>query len=128
MEKILIDTDVIIDFLRGYEKRTKNTFLKIQNGQIKATVSLVSIIELYSGEDTENKKKLELLEQLLSYFDVYTPDIFCAKVAGSIRRKYKLSLADAIISASCQIQKIALFTFNTKHFKNISEIELYKQF
>lgn len=125
MEKILIDTDVIIDFLRGYGKRAKDIFLKIENRQIKPLVSLISIIELYSGEDTETKSKLRVLQQLLSYFDVFVPDLFCAKLAGSLRRKYKLSLADAVIAASCQMQQAELLTFNTKHFKAISEIKLY---
>ncbi|MBI2029858.1 hypothetical protein HYT02_05560, partial [Candidatus Gottesmanbacteria bacterium] len=55
MEKILIDTDVIIDFLRGYKKRISALFTQIERKEIKVYISQISVIELFAGEDAENK-------------------------------------------------------------------------
>lgn len=51
-EKILLDTDFVVDLLRGYTKRISHIIDKIENGEIEAYLSLISVIELYTGEDS----------------------------------------------------------------------------
>ncbi|MBI5452577.1 PIN domain-containing protein [Candidatus Gottesmanbacteria bacterium] len=129
MEKILLDTDFVIDLLRGYTKRINNLITRIEKGQIKAFISLISVIELYAGEDSEEKETI--ITEFLSLLDIIPLDFILSKSAGNIKRKYNLSLADAIIAATSSYYKIKLFTFNLKHFQNIPEIDLYhpdKQF
>lgn len=126
MEKILIDTDVIIDFLRGYDLRTKSFFLKIKNLEIKGYISLISIIELYTGIEKENNKQEINLKQLLSLLEILQIDFDLSKQAGLIRRKHNLSITDSIIAATSSFYKIRLFTFNTKHYHKIPDLSLYK--
>lgn len=125
METLLVDTDVIIDFLRGYHVRTKNVFTHIEHGKIKAFLSAVSIIELYTGHGEESPQKRDILKTLLSFFEVIPLTHDFAREAGIVRRKYKMGLADAIIAATSIEKKITLFTFNVKHFKHVSEVKFY---
>lgn len=125
MEKILIDTDVIIDFLRGYHLRTKSVFSKIKNLEIKAYISLISIVELYAGIEAENTQQEISLKQLLSLLEILPIDFNLSKHAGNVRKKYRLSISDSIIAATSSYYKIKLFTFNVKHFTNLPGITLY---
>lgn len=125
MEKILIDTDVIIDFLRGYHLRTKSIFSKIKNLEIKAYISLISIVELYAGIEAENNQQEISLKQLLSLLEILPIDFNLSKHAGNVRKKYRLSISDSIIAATSSDYKIKLFTFNVKHFSNLPGVKLY---
>ena len=123
MEKILLDTDFVIDLLRGYTNRINRLIAKIENGQIKAYISLISVIELYAGEDSVEKETI--ITEFLSLLDILALNFTLSKLAGKIKRKYNLSIADAIIAATSAYYEIKLFTFNVKHFSRISELSLY---
>ncbi len=125
MEKILIDTDVIIDFLRGHKKRIATLFIRVERKEIKAFISQISIVELYAGEDIEDKDKEIVILRLLAFFGIIPIDINLGKLAGRLKRKYRLGLADSIIAASALESKLKLFTFNTKHFKDIPNLKIY---
>lgn len=125
MEKILIDTDIIIDFLQGYHLRTKSIFSKIKNLEIKAYISLISIIELYAGIEAENNQREINLKQLLSLLEILPIDFNLCKYAGNLRRKYRLSITDSVIAATSSYYKIKLFTFNLKHFTKLPGIIFY---
>ena len=125
MEKVLIDTDVIIDYLRGYKIRVKTVFESIENKKLKAYVSSISVIELFSGKDAAEKNKAKALRDLLSYFEILVLDLETGIIAGEIKRKYDFSLADAAIAATAQLNGLPLFTFNTKHFLKLSNLILY---
>lgn len=121
----MIDTDVLIDFLRGHKVRIREVFSKIQNKKLKAIISPITIVELYAGEDTQDEKKSLILAKLLSFFELPPLDLTISQLAGGIKRKYRLGLADAIIAATSYNEKAPLFTFNKKHFKDITEISFY---
>ena len=125
MEKILIDTDAVIDFLRGYHLRTKSVFLKIKNLEIKAYISLISIVELYAGIEEENNQQEISLKQLLSLLEILPIDFNLSKHAGNVRKKYRLSISDSIIAVTSSDYKIKLLTFNVKHFTNLPGVKLY---
>lgn len=126
MEKILIDSDVLIDYLRGYDKRILPLFEKLQNNQIVGIISPINIVELYSGKDTQNKKKLLVLKKLLSFFQIVPVRTAVAELAGSLRLKYSLGLADSVIAATCIKEKVQLCTFNTRDFQKIKGLHLFK--
>lgn len=125
MEKVLIDTDAVVDFLRGYNLRLKDFFIKIFRKEIIGLISLISIVELYSGADTKDKKRREILEKLLSSLKPVAFDLKSAKLAGQWSLKHKLGLPDSLIAATSVAEKVPLLTFNQKHFQKIKEVELY---
>jgi len=126
MEKILIDTDVFIDFLRGHKKRILDFFKRIDNKELIVLTTILNVIELYSGEDIKNKNKLFALEKVLSHFQIIFISLSSAKLAGSLRLKYKLGLADAVIAACAIESRAKLFTFNLKDFGKIKELEIFR--
>ena len=124
-DKILLDTDFVIDLLRGYTKRIHNLIARIEKGEIKACISLISVIEIYAGEDNEEKEAI--ITEFISLLDILPIDFAIGKLAGKIKRKFHLSLADAIIAATSSYYKIKLFTFNTKHFSEVTELKMYNE-
>ncbi len=111
---VLIDTDIIMDHLRGV-----GNFGTIIDDQSNNTchLSVISIAELYSNLfPTE----YELVEMLLSALKVVNLDPIIAKLGGNYRMKfYKshgLKLPDALIAATAKIHEAMLITKNLKHF------------
>ncbi|MBI4067528.1 PIN domain-containing protein [Candidatus Gottesmanbacteria bacterium] len=126
MEKVLIDTDVFIDFLRGYNRRIKDIFTQVEEKHIHGYISLITIIELYAGKDTKNVRKLRSLNQLLSFFEVVIPNMLMAKLAGKLKRDYALSLADSIIASTNILLGTRLLTFNVRHYRLVPDLMLFK--
>ena len=113
MTSFLVDTDVLIDFLRGYAPAVE-WMGKLQN---RPLVSVVTIAELRAGMRAGEERALETL------FDasvVIPVDAQIAGRAGDLRREFGPShgtgLADALIAASSIVNKARLATLNVKHY------------
>ena len=114
MKRILLDTDVLINFLRGQEK-TRDYLSSILD-EADMCCSAVAVAEIHAGmKEHERRKTTELLDSL-TIIDV-TRDI--AEKAGAYRRIIRsqdLELDDCIIAATAFIQHAILATGNTKHY------------
>ena len=113
MTSFLVDTDVLIDFLRGYAPAVE-WMGKLQNQPL---VSVITIAELRAGMHPGEERPLETL------FDasvVIPVDAEIAGRAGDLRREFGPShgtgLADALIAASSIMNKARLATLNVKHY------------
>lgn len=122
---MLIDTDVLIWFLRGHPKAAEILF------EIKPwKISAVTHIELIQG--CRNKNELQQLTKGLKSYNTQilplTPTI--TTTAINLVEKYSLSdnmrLADALIGATALEYELELLSGNIKHFKNIPELSLVK--
>jgi hypothetical protein len=116
MKRYLLDTDVLIDHLRGEEKA--HQFL----GQLTPETSLVfySVIskaEIYSGVRPNEEKDVVFLFKSMNEVPV---DGKTAEDAGKYRREFLathgLLLPDALIAASAKSVQAALITLNKKHY------------
>ena len=118
--RLLIDTDVLIDYLRGraeavsyLESLTESLF-----------ISAVTVAELYAG--VREGAERTALEQFLSVFNVIPVNDVIAANGGLIRRDYGKShgvgLADAIIASTAENSKAELVTLNKKHFSMLSNV------
>ena len=119
----VVDTDIFIDFLRGVEA-SKIFFKKIFNSEIVAFVSVITEAELMSGEECNDvNKKLDIaaLLGLVSKVDVNS---YIASKAGELRRRYKITITDAIIAATALEINAPIYTRNTKDFSKINELEV----
>lgn len=114
---LLLDTDVLVDFFRGYSKAV--TFVNANSFRI--ILSSIVIAELYAG--VKGDAELSALENFVSLFRVIPVTSEIAKTGGLYKRDYGKShgvgLADAIIAATCDAENADLKTLNIKHYPMI---------
>ena len=118
----LLDTDVIIEYLRGSDKAIK--YLEELEGSLY--ISVISVAELFSGVKGDAEE--QTLEQFLLAFEIIDVDENLAKAGGMHRRNYHSShgtgLADAIIAASAEKIDATLITFNRRHFPMYEKVRV----
>jgi hypothetical protein len=118
----LVDTDVLIDYLRDNPLAVK--FL--ENDEQELLISTISVAELYAGVREGSERTA--LESFLSAFELVSVDNAIAERGGLYRRDYfsshAVSLADALIAATAFVRSATLVTLNRKHFPMISDIRI----
>jgi len=112
-KRILIDTDVVVDFLRGYDK----AIAYLKNYPSEIALSSIVVAELYAGVRDDEREKLDEFVSLFPVLPI-TPEI--AKAGGPLKRDYHRShgvgLADALMAATAVSENAELKTLNTKHY------------
>lgn len=110
----LLDTDVVIDFLRGHPK-ARSAFEKLPED---CAVSAITVAELHVGV-REGAERLAL-ETLLATLAVVDLDAALAAEGGLLRRDWGKShgvgLNDALIAATALRSGRVLWTLNDKHY------------
>ena len=119
-EKFLVDTDVLIDYLRGNDKAVN--YIKTYSKNI--LVSSISVAELYAGvKDNERT----VLAEFIGLFPVLPVTMIIAKIGGDYKREFfkthNPGLADALIAATAKTHNAALKTLNTKHFPMLNDLK-----
>jgi hypothetical protein len=119
--KILADTDVMIDYLRGHAQAV--ALLKMNASDV--ILSAITVAELYAG--VRDGSEREVLDNLISIFTIIPVTPQSARAAGLLKRDYGKShgtgLADAMIAVAAQTQNARLCTLNTKHYPMLSGIK-----
>lgn len=126
MAKILLDTSIIIDFLRRKDKE-KSSLFSLAAGNNELYASIITHTELYAGKSVwQNKIAKQEIELLFSGIEIIIMDKSISKEAGSIKAHYNTDLLDAIIAATAITQDLKLATLNIKDFQNIEGVKLLK--
>ena len=117
MNKYLLDSNIIIDYLRG-----SRNIVDFINHLIDTNAILgccpINITEVYAGMKEKERRSTEELFEILRIFLI---DTDVAKMAGDMIRNYKrqgitLELADAIIAAVAINNNLVLITYNKRHY------------
>jgi predicted nucleic acid-binding protein len=118
---VLLDTDVMVDFLRGYPKAV--ALVHAQSERI--ILSSIVAAELYAG--VRGDEELGTLDTLIRLFRIVPVSPELARAAGLHKRDYAKShgigLADAIIAATAEAENADLGTLNTKHYPMIKGLK-----
>lgn len=114
---ILIDTDVLIDFLRGYDEAMSVVAVNSE----RIVVSSIVVAELYAGvRGGADGVEQGVLERLLGLFRVVPLSSGIARLGGLYKRDYGKShgvgLADAVVAATATVENAELTTLNVKHY------------
>ena len=129
MTSYLVDSSVIIDYLRGKEAAV----ILLDNIKGELFSSYVCLSELYEGVyRVENSKDLAKIVTKFfgSLSDVYGIDENIARKFGEIRAYLKkkgsvIEDLDILLAATCLVYDLTLITFNRKHFSRIPNLRLY---
>ncbi len=122
---MLIDTDVLIWYLRGNPK----AFKAVEN-QPGFSISVITYMELVQG--MRNKQELQLLRKAIKKWDskiLYISQEISAKAMFYVEQHFlshSIKLADALIAATAVVNSLPLMTANVKHYKIISGLDLKK--
>ena len=127
MENVLIDTDIVIEYLRSKDKASTELINLLQ----KHDVFLSSIweFELFLGVKTD--RHLNDLEMLFSEVEVIPFDFGCGKIAANIWKDLQLmhqhlEIKDVFIASIAINNGVWLRTFNKKHFQRIKKLKIWE--
>lgn len=127
MENILIDTDIIIEYLRSRDKSSTEMIKLMQEHDL--FLSSISEFELYLGaKTTRHQNDLDLL---FSEVEVIPFDFGCGKIAARIWKDTKsrhqhIEIKDIFIASIAISNDVWLKTFNTKHFQGIQGLKIWE--
>lgn len=124
MARVLLDTDIIIDVIRGY----KPTIQRLERLELTAeiTTSVVTCLELIVG--CQNKESLRVAMEFVESFQILPVTVISSEMVISLMKRYNLSHglleADALIAAIALENALPLLTRNTKDFRFIEALTL----
>jgi len=121
LEKIILDTNILIEILKGDQK----TIQAVEHFD-RLYISAVTAMEIYFG--ALNKQELIKLKKFISLFNVIAINENISNIATNLIYRYakshNLDIPDALIASTSIDTNTPLFTYNKKDFKYITDIEL----
>lgn len=125
---MLIDSTVVIDLLRNYDRASGY----IRSLDQPAVISRIILMEIIAGCRTklELKKCMRLIKSI--EVEIIEVNQQISIMAGVLFEKYfhshGLGITDALIAATALIRSVPLATHNLKHFKFIKGLDLQKPY
>jgi predicted nucleic acid-binding protein len=118
---VLVDTDVMVDFLRGESKAGE----LIKQYADRIILSSIVLTELYAG--VKGEQELATLDGLTDLFRIIPVTAELARSGGLYKRDFAKShgigLADGIIAATAVAENADLKTLNVRHYPMIRSLQ-----
>ena len=132
MSLLLVDTSVIIDFLRSRKKDQTLFFKLFVKEKHQLALPLVVVSELWAGQSLDQPSVRRKLQNLINQSTILKSNLETAKLTGRIIRRLSrkgqiISYQDVAIAACAKYYQLPLVTLNLKDFKKIQNLLLYKQ-
>jgi len=115
MARVLLDTDVLIDHLRGARR--------VSVAPAAGAYSSITRAELYAGRGTDEM----VIDDLLGAYDEVPVARRIAEEAGRIRREHGLSMPDAIVASTAILTRRELATRNRRDFARVPGLALHEE-
>ena len=127
--RILVDTSVIIEFLRK-DNKEKSWLWRLQENFI-CFISSITLFELLSGAKTD--KHIEDIGKITKWIETIEFDDEIATTAALIFRNLKqrnqlIDYRDIFIAATAKNHHLKLATLNVNHFERIEGLILIEYF
>jgi predicted nucleic acid-binding protein len=112
LSDLLVDTDVLVDHLRGRREFRVGTDVIYH--------SILTRVELFAGRPEQEEEVSDLLSGSVEVG--IGPDV--AELAGRIRRDSGLDLADAVIAATALHLGVPILTRNRRDFDRVPRLRV----
>ncbi|MEK6899268.1 MAG: type II toxin-antitoxin system VapC family toxin [Nanoarchaeota archaeon] len=125
--KVCLDSDFLIDFLRNKEKAVN--WIK-KNPDLELATTIITAFELYHGEyKNKEKSNVQRLDNLLQTITLLNLNEVIAKKAGQITAQLQhegliVEFRDVLIATTAIINNYSLKTENKKHFERMVQFGL----
>ncbi len=128
--KYLIDTDWVINHLKGESRVVKKLEELAPEG---VAISMISLAELYEGVyySSDPAKSQKLLDEFLAPdLKILNVDEEICKVFGKERGRLRqqrkmISDFDLLIASTCLCHKLTLLTNNRKHYEVVDRLNIF---
>ncbi|WP_036603157.1 type II toxin-antitoxin system VapC family toxin [Olivibacter sitiensis] len=127
-QKVICDTDVIIEFFDQKKARHSQTVASLEEiGIDNILISAISKMELIKGtlhkeHNQQVAKKLKRLDTILLSPEI---TILTIELLNTYHLSHGLAIPDALIAATALETRLKLFTYNVRDFKFIKGLNLY---
>jgi predicted nucleic acid-binding protein len=128
--RVVIDTDILVDFLRGNREAT-SLVSRLEERKFLLATTAVNEFELYYGahKSKEPEKAVMLTRQLVDRLVVLPLTSKSARKAGHIyaaleKQGQPIGLRDTLIGAIAQTRDCSLATKILSHFQKIDGLQL----
>lgn len=123
---ILVDTTILIDFLRKKNKE-KALLWKFKETYRNLSISSISVFELYAG--AVDNRKIDDVKSLLKWLDIIEFDEELAEMAGNtfivLKKQNKIiDYRDLFIGTTAVFYNLEIATLNIEHFANFPNIKI----
>jgi predicted nucleic acid-binding protein len=129
---MIVDTDILIDYLRGKEKAAKLIDRYKQTESIETTD--INVFELYHGayKVSGSTKKVSKLKGFLNKIRVHSTSEDSMEMAGKLAAELekdgeKIGAKDVLVSSIALVENKKVLTRNKKHFRKIDDLEIVEK-
>ena len=116
MPEILLDSDVIIAWLRGHDPFAELIPGLVERGNV-LNWTPVSVAEIYAGVRKGEENRIEnlflVLEALPLSAEIGTK---AGRYLHAYSKSHRVELGDALIAATAYVNGVPLWTLNKKHY------------
>ena|SRR3989344_4846212 len=126
MQKLVLDTDIVVDYLRTGSGVIVEAVELQNDDKAEIYVSTITILELVSGRTGD--QDIEKVKEFLRSFNIVVLHGELAEFVGRKRRELpkSLSLSDLIIGGTALWLGAKLVTRNKKHFEQIPGLKFWR--
>ena len=126
MDKVLVDTDILIDYSKGFSGLLQKLFELQKKQKVELFINPVITAEYFTDQNLAIKSKFNKAVKFLEFFRMVNINKEIGILAGRLSREKMVSyLGDSLIAATCLQGKLKLATRNKKHFKNVKDLNFY---
>ena len=124
MEKVILDTSVLVDFTRNKENAV--SFVKSLSEKYEICTTDINVFELYYGAYLSKQidKNVAAVKGLINTMLVFSTTAesmeISAKIIADLEKKgQKIEIRDVLITGICLVNSCPIVTHNKKHFERM---------
>lgn len=120
MTKVMVDTNILIDYTNGYQNDLSKLLAQADKGEIRLLINPVIVAEYLADKKLKIASAKKIAAEFLNLFSCTTITKKIGELTGEIIRTCSdLAWRDAMIAACCLTENCLLATRNRKHFNKI---------